>query len=67
MKHQMSTYLDIQELAEMLRQSPRTIRRHLAQKPYLVPPKMHMPNSQMLRWRACEVENWMFETGWTSR
>jgi predicted DNA-binding transcriptional regulator AlpA len=32
--------------------------------PRTVPPRMHLPDSGMLRWRAVEVENWIFETGW---
>lgn len=59
----MSTYLDIHELADMLGQSADLIRRNLASRPYLVPPKMHIPSSKMLRWRAADVRSWMCETG----
>lgn len=60
----MSAYLDIDELAQMLGRSSSSIRRNLARRPFLVPPKMHIPGSKMLRWRARDVESWMFETGW---
>lgn len=63
----MSAYLDIDELAQMLGRRSSSIRRNLARRPYLVPPKMHIPGSNMLRWRACEVENWMFEIGWKAK
>jgi len=59
----MSTYLDIHELAVLMGQSTRTIRRNLANCSHLVPPKMHIPGSSMLRWRRHEVEQWMYETG----
>lgn len=59
----MSTYLDIHELAALLGQSTRTIQHNLVNCPHLVPPKMHIPSSRMLRWRRHEVEAWMFETG----
>jgi len=58
------TYLDIDELAQRLGQSPRTIKRNLKNNPRAVPPRMHLPNSRMLRWRTAEVENWIFETDW---
>lgn len=59
----MTTYLDIDELALLLGESARTIRRNLARRPSAVPPKMHIPGTAMLRWRLHEVENWMAETG----
>jgi predicted DNA-binding transcriptional regulator AlpA len=59
----MSKYLDIQELAELLGQSTRTIRKTLVKSPHLVPHRLHLPGSRMLRWRVHEVESWMYETG----
>lgn len=58
----MSTYLDIFELATLLGQSTRTIRRNLVNCPHLIPPKVYIPGSRMLRWRSHEVERWMYET-----
>jgi predicted DNA-binding transcriptional regulator AlpA len=66
MKHT-STYLDIDELAQMLGRSSNSIRRDLANRPFRLPPKMHFPCSKMLRWRICDVENWMYETGWAEK
>ena len=60
----MTKYLDIDELALLLGRSANTIKRNIANDPCLVPPKMHIPNSLMLRWRAHEVESWMHEVGW---
>lgn len=62
-----STYLDIDELAQMLGRSSSSIRRDLARRPFRVPPKMHLPGSKMLHWRTCDVENWMFETDWADQ
>lgn len=63
----MSMYLDVHDLTTLLGQSTRSIRNNLAERPHLVPPKMHIPYSRMLRWRAHEVESWMFETGFKGR
>jgi hypothetical protein len=60
----MSTYLDIQELAVLLGKSTCSIKRNLAHRPELVPPKMYIPSSLMLRWRAHYVERWMYGMGW---
>lgn len=60
----MTTYLDIDELAVILGKSARTIKRNLAKNASVVPPKMHFADSQMLRWRVAEVEQWIVETGW---
>lgn len=55
-------YLDINELAELLGQSVPTIRKKLVANPTALPPRMHLPATRMLRWRAQEVANWMVET-----
>ncbi len=54
-------YLDIYELGEMLGKRPETIRKSLRRNPRLVPPKMHIPGTRMLRWRMHEVERWLDE------
>ena len=59
----MKTYLDIDELAELIGKSPRTIKQKLSSDPTSVPPKMHIPGSAMLRWRKHEVDVWLAETG----
>lgn len=57
----MTKYLDIEELSNLLGLAAKTIRKKLRETPYLIPPKMHIPNSKMLRWRAHEVEIWLNE------
>lgn len=58
----MTKYLDIDELATLLGRSSRSIKRDMARNPSAVPPKMHVPGSALLRWRAHEVENWIVDT-----
>jgi predicted DNA-binding transcriptional regulator AlpA len=57
----MTNYLDIDELAELLAVKPETIRRDLKHNPGRAPPKMHIPESDMLRWREHEVKFWLDE------
>lgn len=57
----MATYLDVFELAEILGRTPATIRRNMRCRPWLVPAKMHIPGTRMLRWRATDVEVWLAE------
>lgn len=59
----MTIYLDIEELAPLLGQSTRSIKRKLRTVPHQLPPKMYIPGSKMLRWRMHDVENWLVETG----
>lgn len=62
----MTKYLDITELAALLGMAQSTIRKKLSQCPGCLPPQMHLPGSAMRRWRSREVENWMYETGWSA-
>lgn len=57
----MTNYLDIYELAELLGKRPETIRRNLKRRPWAVPPKMHIPETNMLRWKRADVEVWIEE------
>ena len=57
----MTTYLDIDELAELLGLQRDTVRKKLRNAPWALPPAMHIPRSKMLRWRAHEVKGWLSE------
>lgn len=59
------TYLDITELPALIGLSENSIKKKVRTDPNFMPPTMHLPGSQMLRWRLNEVENWMAETNWT--
>lgn len=58
----MTRYLDVFELAEMLKVTPQTIRRNIRTRRWGVPQKMHIPGTSMLRWRADDVETWLRES-----
>ena len=51
--------LDLGELAQMLRRSPETIRKDLRRNPLAVPPRLQLPHTRLLRWRASDVEAWL--------
>ncbi|WP_207005167.1 helix-turn-helix transcriptional regulator [Trinickia mobilis] len=53
--------LDITELAALLKRSPETIKRDLRRNPRAVPPRLNIPGTRLLRWRAVDVECWLSE------
>lgn len=55
----MSKLLDLNELAAVLRRSPETIKRDLRRNPAAVPPRVALPGTRLLRWRAVDVQNWL--------
>jgi predicted DNA-binding transcriptional regulator AlpA len=57
----MTNYLEVHELAEVLGNSPETIRKNMRSNPMAVPPRMHIPGTRMLRWRRADVDAWLDE------
>jgi predicted DNA-binding transcriptional regulator AlpA len=51
--------LDLQELATVLGRSPETIKKDLKRNPGAVPPRLQLPHTRLLRWRAADVEVWL--------
>ena len=51
--------LDLQELSELLKRSPETIKKDLKRNSLAVPPRMHIPGTRLLRWRVADVESWL--------
>lgn len=51
--------LDLDELAQMLRRSPETIKKDLRRNPEAVPPRLMLPHTRLLRWRAVDVDSWL--------
>ena len=51
--------LDLSELAEVLGRSPETIKKDLKRNPGAVPPRLQLPHTRLLRWRARDVETWL--------
>lgn len=51
--------LTLDELATMLARSPETIKKDLFRNPGAVPPRLRVPHTRLLRWRAVDVEAWL--------
>lgn len=51
--------IDINALAVLLQRSPETIRKDLARNPAAVPPRVRLPGTRLLRWRADDVDAWL--------
>lgn len=51
--------LDLGELSQLLGRSPQTIRKDLRRRPDAVPPRLRLPGTRLLRWRAADVEHWL--------
>lgn len=51
--------LDLQELSDLLDRSPETIKKDLKRNPLAVPPRLHIPGTRLLRWRAADVDAWL--------
>jgi predicted DNA-binding transcriptional regulator AlpA len=57
-----TTYLDIEELAEMMGISIAAAKRTFRQRAWDLPPRAH-GFGKLQRWRRNEVDSWMFERG----
>ena len=55
----MNDLLTLDELAAVLRRSPETIRKDLRRNPDAVPPRLNLPGTRLLRWRAVDVQKWL--------
>ena len=51
--------LTLDELAVILGRSPETIRKDIRRNPDAVPPRLQLPGTRLLRWRAVDVQAWM--------
>lgn len=51
--------IDIKALAALLQRSPETIRKDMTRNPAAVPPRVRLPGTRLLRWRAADVESWL--------
>ena len=49
----------LEELAVILGRSPETIRKDIRRNPDAVPPRLHLPGTRLLRWRASDVDAWL--------
>lgn len=51
--------LTLDELAAILERSPETIRKDIRRNPDAVPPRLQLPGTRLLRWRASDVDGWL--------
>lgn len=51
--------LSLDDLAKLLGRSPDTIKKDMRRNPDAVPPRLVLPHTRMLRWRACDVDSWL--------
>jgi predicted DNA-binding transcriptional regulator AlpA len=53
------TLLTIDDLAVRLGRAASTIQKDMRRKPEAVPPRLVLPSTRQLRWRACDVDAWL--------
>lgn len=58
--------LTLDDLAQLLGRSPNTIRKDMRRNPEAVPPRLVLPQTRLLRWRACDVNLWLAQFVQTS-
>lgn len=51
--------LTLEDLAQLLGRSPDTIKKDMRRNSQAVPPRLMLPHTRLLRWRACDVETWL--------
>ena len=51
--------LNLGELAGVLGRSPETIKKDMRRNPDAVPPRLQLPGTRLLRWRARDVDAWL--------
>ena len=51
--------LTLDDLAQLLGRSPDTIKKDMRRNPDAVPPRLVLPQTRLLRWRASDVELWL--------
>ena len=51
--------LTLNELADILGRSPETIRKDIRRNLDAVPPRLKLPGTRLLRWRASDVDVWL--------
>lgn len=51
--------LTLNDLALMLGRATDTIKKDMRRNPDAVPPRLVLPHTKLLRWRACDVDAWL--------
>ena len=55
----MQKLLNLTQLAELLGRSAETLKKDLRRNPAAVPPRVVIPGTRLLRWRGCDVQEWL--------
>lgn len=55
----MTPLLTLDDLANLMGRSPSTVTRNLRRNPAAVPPRLSLPGTRLLRWRAEDVDEWL--------
>ena len=51
--------LTLDEVAQLMRRSPGTIKKDMRRNPDAVPPRLLLPHTRLLRWRQADVQAWL--------
>jgi len=51
--------LGVEDLATILRRSPKTVRSDVTRRPETLPPRVRVPGGRKVLWRAQDVETWL--------
>jgi predicted DNA-binding transcriptional regulator AlpA len=51
--------LTLEDVAKQLGRRPDTIKKDMRRNPEAVPPRLILPHTRLLRWRACDVDKWL--------
>lgn len=57
----MQMLLDINDLARMIKRSPKTIASEVTKNPEKLPPRLKLPGSRRVLWRRADVQKWLAE------
>lgn len=51
--------LGIEEMAKIVRKTPKTVSEDVTRRPESLPPRLIIPNSRGVLWRKIDVEQWL--------
>ena len=55
----MDRLLTVDDIAHILRRSPKTVRADVTRRPETLPPRVHVPGGRKVLWRVQDVESWL--------
>lgn len=57
----MDKLMTVDDLAGVLRRSPKTVRSDVTRRPETLPPRVRVPGGRKVLWRAADVAAWLEE------